>query len=292
MQTPDADPVRNLAPHVIFLLIDGLGWPLDRAQRDVYAHCPALLRLFDEHGTPIDAQLEVEGIPQSATGQTTMLTGINAARRVGTHVEGFPGPQLRPVVRANNIFTQLRAKGVACTFANAYVRQPGNKLPLYLQSVTTVATLAAFGKTRNREDLLAGQALTHDITRETLAVDYDLPLIEEAEAAAQLAVLAGGHSFTLFEFFLTDRAGHRGTREDCQRVLGVLDRFLAALMTSVENTEGLCLVLTSDHGNVEAPETRRHTCNPVPWIVFGGEDAPRKTISSLVDVVPALLLCW
>ena len=38
---------------------------------------------------PVDARLGVPGLPQSATGQTALLTGLNAPRAVGLHVNGF-----------------------------------------------------------------------------------------------------------------------------------------------------------------------------------------------------------
>ena len=39
---------------------------------------------------PTDACLGVEGRPQSASGQTTILTGINAPALLGYHKQGFP----------------------------------------------------------------------------------------------------------------------------------------------------------------------------------------------------------
>ena len=46
----------------------------------------------------LDATLGVPGLPQSATGQTTLLTGVNAARHIGHHQVGTPGPSLRPLL--------------------------------------------------------------------------------------------------------------------------------------------------------------------------------------------------
>ena len=51
----------------------------------------------------LDACLGVDGLPQSATGQTALLTGINAARHVGRHVEGFPGPELKRLIRQGTL---------------------------------------------------------------------------------------------------------------------------------------------------------------------------------------------
>jgi hypothetical protein len=39
---------------------------------------------------PTDATLNTTGLPQSATGQTVLFTGINAASIAGRHISGFP----------------------------------------------------------------------------------------------------------------------------------------------------------------------------------------------------------
>ena len=38
----------------------------------------------------LDAVLGVKGRPQSATGQTSLFTGVNAAAVLGRHLRGFP----------------------------------------------------------------------------------------------------------------------------------------------------------------------------------------------------------
>jgi hypothetical protein len=40
----------------------------------------------------LDASLCVPGLPQSATGQAALLTGLNAPELMGRHIEGFPPP--------------------------------------------------------------------------------------------------------------------------------------------------------------------------------------------------------
>src|SRR5437867_12497543 len=45
---------------------------------------------FDGTVVATDARLGVEGRPQSASGQTTILTGINAPAAIGFHKQGFP----------------------------------------------------------------------------------------------------------------------------------------------------------------------------------------------------------
>src|SRR6185436_9156180 len=42
-----------------------------------------------------DASLGVTGLPQSATGQTTLFTGVNAAQVLGRHLYAFPTATLQ-----------------------------------------------------------------------------------------------------------------------------------------------------------------------------------------------------
>ena len=53
---------------------------------------------------------------------------------------------------------------------------------------------------------------------------------------------------------------------------------------------GITLLMTSDHGNVEAMNERGHTRNPVPFIAFGPREAEiRARVTSLMDVTPTIL---
>src|SRR5512143_3239945 len=58
-----------------------------------------------------DATLGVAGIPQSATGQTTIFTGVNAARELGYHWGPHPNEPLRQIISRASIFKQLAAGG-------------------------------------------------------------------------------------------------------------------------------------------------------------------------------------
>ena len=88
---------------VAFLFIDGVGIKPPAADNPVNPEvCPALCRLIEHHGKPIDACLSMPGLPQSATGQATMFTGVNAPVFMGRHCEGFPGPSLRKKIEEDN----------------------------------------------------------------------------------------------------------------------------------------------------------------------------------------------
>ena len=277
---------------ILLILLDGVGIPPGGFEAsDMMKHAPALARLVDECGTAVDACLDMPGIPQSATGQTALLTGVNAAKLLGEHAPAFPNAQLRRLIATRNVFTRLLARGRTCTFANAYVRGPGRNMPLPFRSVTTVATLAAFGETRTRADLLAGRAVYHDITRWTVRDRgiEGVPEISEERAAEDVAEIVRTVDFCLFEYFLTDRMAHRGTREDVVSTLHSLDRFLAAVTAEMDPASEL-LVVTSDHGNIEDPGRRIHTRNPGPLIARGRRgDRMLAICRDLTDVTPAIL---
>lgn len=278
--------------HVLLIMVDGLGIPADGFDNSVYRQCPTLRELMQRHAAALDATLGVAGLPQSATGQTALFTGVNAAELLGRHVQGFPTAELRRVIERENIFRKLLDHGRTCTFANAYARAPEHALPKSLRSVTTVAAFAAFGRPRDRQDMLAGRAVYHDLTRTYLHEHDrtdDSPLISEAEAAAHLLHVLRTVDFCLFEFFLTDHVGHRGTDRDRHRVLASLDAFLDGLLNQLDPDHEL-LLLVSDHGNIEAPGTRHHTMNPVPFCAWGsGAAAALRGMDSITQVTPRIL---
>lgn len=281
-------------PRVLFVFIDGLGiGSRDPAVNPMYTgKTPALVRLLDECCVPIDAQLGVPGLPQSATGQTALLTGVNAPRKMGRHLEGFPNEALRQIICEYNLYQQLIGAGFQCTFANAYyfMDEPEDIQKYRRRSVTTVAALSGIGKVRMKDALLRNEAVYHDLTRRSLQEHgFSGPFIEPEEAARHLLALAGRHDFTLFEYFMTDRLGHRGSSEQVRAMLNELDRFMRVLLEA-KKTEGMLLVVTSDHGNVEEGGHARHTVNPVPFVAQGcGDEALRREVSCLTDVAPAIL---
>jgi hypothetical protein len=274
------------------LFIDGVGIRESAADNPVNAEvCPTLCRLIDKHSKPIDACLGVEGLPQSATGQATMFTGVNCPRAVGRHCEGFPSPALRSIIEENNLFLQLKKRGKRIRFADAYlIDSPEDLAVRRFKSVTTVMALTAPETISTVDDLVSDNAVMQDITRETIQDRYpDVPVITPQRAAEHLFGIARGNDFTLFEFFQTDVSGHSLDYARSCIVLRTYDKFLSALVRFTE-TAGITLVATSDHGNVEAMQERGHTCNPVPFIACGPKEAfLRNRVSSLADVTPALL---
>jgi len=280
---------------VIFLFIDGVGLRDAATDNPVNPEvCPALCRLIANHSKPIDARLGVVGLPQSATGQATMFTGVNCAAAMGKHCEGFPGPGLRKIVETDNLFLQLKRRGLSVCFSDAYLVDSAEELASRrFKSVTTVMALTAPETVRTADDLARGEALMQDLTRETIQDRWpDIAVIPPQRAAEHLFKIARAHDFTLYEFFQTDVSGHSMDYARACAVLRTYDRFLASLVRFTE-AAGITLVMTADHGNVESVSDRGHTLNPVPFIALGPKERfLRDRVSSLVDVTPALLAAY
>jgi 2,3-bisphosphoglycerate-independent phosphoglycerate mutase len=237
-----------------------------------------------------DARLGVEGRPQSASGQTTILTGMNAPAAIGYHKQGFPNAALLDIIREHSIFLQLNRAGVEpIIFANTYTKPFFETRPRWI-SATTAAVEAA-GLTFNTvADLKAGKAVYQDFTNQLLRergedVDFRTP----EEAAEILASVAATHRFTLYEYFITDKAGHAQNVDQARLVLQNLARMIRRLLERLD-LDNITVILTSDHGNIEDLSTRSHTLNLVPTIVWGAQkESISSRISSLADITPAIV---
>lgn len=236
----------------------------------------------------------VEGIPQSATGQATMFTGVNAPAAMGKHCEGFPPAELREIIRANNLFLELKKRGKSVRFADAYLAESVEEVAARrFKSVTTVMALTTPETVSTLGDLIKDEAVLQDLTRETIQDRYpDVPTVAPQRAAEHLFAVAREHDFTLFEFFQTDVAGHSMDYTRACAVLRIYDKFLAALVRYCE-AAGITIVMTADHGNIESISERGHTRNPVPFIAKGPKaEFLRGRVESLKDVTPAILAAF
>jgi 2,3-bisphosphoglycerate-independent phosphoglycerate mutase len=245
---------------------------------------------FDGIVTPTDACLGVEGRPQSASGQTTILTGINAPQIIGAHKQGFPNQALLDIIREHSIFLQLKNKGIeSITFANTYTKRFFERRPRWI-SATTAAVEAAGLRFNVVDDLLAGRAVYHDFTNAMLSERGEsAPLRTPEDAGRVLASIASSHRFTLYEYFITDKIGHAQDYVEARRVLPMLARFIRTLLTHLDLSKTTVL-LTSDHGNIEDLSVRNHTLNPVPTIVWGkNSDAAASRIRNLADITPVMV---
>jgi 2,3-bisphosphoglycerate-independent phosphoglycerate mutase len=298
---------------VIFLFVDGVGAGGRDPEVNPLARGDFLLSHFgDGGGSPLprggravlaDACLGVPGRPQSATGQSAILSGENAPSAMGQHLLGFPNARLRTWLEPRSIFRALAGDGRSAAFANAYpvahlhaLGFPADgepELPMEIvrrrsrASATTVAFAAGGGRFRTWAEAREGRALTHDITAHRAnGYGAGIPPREPEEAALVLLGIAREHDLTLFEHFETDEAGHARSMERALDVLGRVDRFARALVDGLR--EGDSLVVASDHGNLEDLSTRNHTLNPVPVIGFGRAAGMLSGVKDLTGIAPLL----
>ncbi len=297
---------------VLFVFVDGVGAGVRDPDRNPLARGEFLLsRFLDGSGAPLpcggraalaDARLGVPGRPQSATGQTAILTGENAPRLVGRHVLGFPTAPLRELLRRRSIFRTLAEAGRSAVFANAYPVAYLRALGLHAEgepefeiagrraraAATTVAYAAGGGRFLTWADAREGNGLTHDITgRRARDRGADVPVRAPEEAAGVLRRAARGHDLAMFEFFETDEAGHARSMERALDALGRLDALLRAIVAALGPEDAL--VVASDHGNVEDLTTRNHTLAPVPILGFGRAEQHVGHVRDLTDLAPLLV---
>jgi hypothetical protein len=285
---------------VLLFFIDGLGIGSRGPQNplDGLEDAEPLAIFRDEesntiHGgivVPTDASLGVDGRPQSASGQTTILTGINVPAQLGYHKQGFPNREMLEIIREQSIFLQLTRAGVApITFANTYTHRFFDERPRWV-SATTAAVEAAGLPFRKVADNKAGRAVFHDFTNQALIErGEDVSLRTPDEAAAVLANIVNQNRFTLYEYFMTDKAGHSQDMEAAKLILRNLAAVIRGLLKRIDLSQ-TSVILTSDHGNIEDLSSRNHTLNKVPTIVWGAnKESIANRIKTLADITPAIV---
>ncbi|MBN2044092.1 MAG: alkaline phosphatase family protein [Anaerolineales bacterium] len=297
----------------LFLFMDGVGLGVDDPLLNplVAEEMPNLKALLDGNhlaaGIPpletrraslraLDAVMEVLGLPQSATGQASLLTGKNVSDLVGKHYGPKPNRAVRDVLAEGTLFSALTEAGYRAGLLNAYPDQyfkaisSGRRLYSAIPQAVANAGILLNGQV----ELFAGKALSADFTgegwRDRLGL-ATVPVYSPGEAGAKMVELTNGLDLAFFEFWPSDYAGHRQNWDDARALLAHFDRMLGGLLSAWEDQSGLVLI-TSDHGNLEALDTRRHTANLVPALVIGAPELRQQfvqNLQTLADVAPAIL---
>lgn len=273
---------------VMMIFVDGLGVgknnpeinPLVRFKLDFFSEFfgkfPTLKnsRIENKYFTirPINATMGVEGLPQSGTGQTAIFCGFNASKFIGKHFGPYPYSTLKPIIQQKNIFIELEKRNFRTYFSNAYPQ----KFFDYLNngrrtlSVTTFSYLSANKKLNDVNALLNQKAITAEIRNDiwNTKLGYQLPLIEPQKAGKIFYEISQDYHFNLFEYFLTDYAGHSRDFDYAYDVLIRLDGFLEGIISQMNFSKDL-LILVSDHGNLEDLSVKGHTRNPAVGIFVG-----------------------
>jgi hypothetical protein len=294
-----------IQPRLLFVFLDGVGLGPPDAQVNPFtaAHLPVLETLLGGPFTSdlaevtrpelvfrqLDATLGFPGLPQSATGQSSILTGRNAAQVMNGHYGPWTGPTLQRMLAEGNLFQEFLTAGLTASIANAY--PPGFFKALrgrHLRlNAPAFAYRAAGGRLSDLARYAAGQAVSSDLTGEYLhSLDAAAPVLSPAGSGALLARLAGQQQFTFFDFWLSDARGHRGSFSDARTLAAQVDAFLGGVQAAAG--PDLTVVITSDHGNLEDKSVRTHTRAAVPLIVTGPGAAMFRHAAGLTDLAPAI----
>ncbi len=277
--------------NVIFIFVDGLGVGLNNLSFNPCCYSkyfifhPENKIPFDGELFGLDASLGVKGLPQSATGQTTIYTGKNAARMIGKHFFGFPNKQLKDIIAQNSIFYELKLSGYSCKFVNAFrpvfftTPEIFNNINLSTTSEMSRAAELSFSCLK---DIRKKKALYHDYTNsELIGKGFDVPQFDAEMAANILLNLSDRFDFILYEYFLTDFAGHSKNMELSKVRLAQIETLIYEVIIKSKKLNK-AVIVCSDHGNIEDLRTKSHTNNPAFCAVWA--DRSIKKINSLTDV--------
>jgi 2,3-bisphosphoglycerate-independent phosphoglycerate mutase len=314
---------------VLFIFLDGIGLGEDNQAINPLADArmPNLNALLDGrslirsaapfHGERatllgIDPAVGVEGLPQSATGQAMLLTGVNVSAEIGYHYGPKPNPEVAAHLKNGTLFSRFAQAGKKAALLNAYPPRyfdgidTGKRIYSSIPMAVTNAGLSLF----KQEDFYEGRAMPADFTGDgwrTFLGFTDSPVMNPHEAGRKLVSLAMDYDFSLFEYWASDYAGHK---QDMETAVGLMETFDGVLggvvqreklahpkeyRDDVSNVEGtndeLLVLVTSDHGNMEDMSTRRHTNAHVPALVIGKKHAREeftRGMKDITDIAPAI----
>jgi hypothetical protein len=118
---------------LLFIFLDGVGIGDRVDSNPFFAAQTVFLPFYSDSnreqslslpdGAPIkiiDATLGVAGIPQSATGQTSLFTGENIPALLNEHKGSYPDKTMRCILRGKNLISRLRNKNLDARYINAY----------------------------------------------------------------------------------------------------------------------------------------------------------------------------
>ncbi len=293
-----------------FIFWDGVGYGKKDPETNPFfaAELPTLRGLFDGDlpslsrkrfasrtvsFSPVNTTLRVPGLPQSGTGQTAIMTGVNAPKLVGKHFGPHPYSTLVPVIKERNLFAQLKKMGKRYFFANGYPRRyfdhifgPKGRVPTIALAYTST------GKTLNtHEEIIQQRAVSADIagTRWHELGHPEVAPTDPRDAGELFFRLGQENDLIFFEYFITDHAGHAQDRAMAVKMLERMDQFLSGILKSFDMERDM-LLMVSDHGNIEDLSVKTHTKNPVPLILVGSlHSFFSSRIKNLAHITPAVV---
>lgn len=293
-----------------FIFWDGVGYGKKDSERNPFftAKLPTFRQLFAGNLpslnfkryssdlvslSPVNTTLRMPGLPQSGTGQTAIMTGMNASKFVGKHFGPHPYSTLIPIIKERNLFTQLQQLNKSFFFANGYPQRyfdyifgPKGRVP------TIALSYISAGKTLNTHEEIKQQlAISADIagTRWSELGHPDIEPMTPNEAGKLFYQLGNNIDLNFFEYFVTDHAGHSQEMPMAVEMLERMDGFIAGILDKFDYDKDLILMI-SDHGNIEDLSVKTHTKNPVPLITIGNKHLFFSSrIKNLTHVTPAVI---
>ena len=304
---------------VLFIFLDGIGLGEDNQGINPFANAqmPNLNALLDgkslfkacapfygKHATllAIDPNLGVDGLPQSATGQAVLMTGVNIPAELGYHYGPKPNPEVARFLKNGTLFSRFVEAGKKSALLNAYPPRyfdgidSGKRLYSSIPMAVTNAGLRLF----TYEDFFAGRALSADFTgngwRQMLGFP-DAPELTAHEAGRKLVSLAKEYDFSLFEYWASDYAGHKQQMETAVELMETFDGVLGGIVEEMVDARGktkddILVLVTSDHGNMEDLSTRKHTDAMVPAFVIGEQRAREEFTREMMDLTHIAPAIW
>jgi hypothetical protein len=297
---------------ILYVFIDGVGFGSNNPQTNPFARysrsffkplagleIPTESLFSMAYYIPTDANMGKKGLPQSATGQTSLWTGVNTPAILDRHVSGYPSFTLKKILAEFSVIKILEERGKKASFLNCYSPPFFEKIQNDQKhlSASTFTQLAGQKKLRDFKDLEEYRGLFMDITHrllkkfagEFLAPDH--PLMQERDPfeMGKLAVrLAREEDLTMFEYFLTDKVGHSMDWDMARQIIGDVEAFMEGIASEMNLDEEL-LIVSSDHGNLEDLTEKVHTTNLVPTVLLGKRaEAIKQDIQTLADIVPCI----
>jgi bisphosphoglycerate-independent phosphoglycerate mutase (AlkP superfamily) len=293
----NSQPVKSsVSSKIILLFIDGVGFGANNPDINPCSYSETGIFHINNnlphsgHKYAIDAQMGIPGLPQSATGHTSLYTGINAPKFIGKHLTGFPNKELRGILKKYSIFVQLQNEGYKCKFLNAFrpvfFTTPEVFANLHMSATTEMNRYAGYNFA-SFNDIKNEKALYHDYTnKENIQRGFDLPSFSAEKAADILIQESEKYNLILYEYFLTDFAGHAQNMKRSIAEIRKVENLIIGVVTQMD-TERTVLIVVSDHGNIEDIRTKSHTTNPAFLGIWDKEHSDEShDFRSLKDLFP------
>lgn len=131
------------------------------------------------------------------------------------------------------------------------------------------------------------KALYHDYTnRELMEKSFKMNPCSAEDAAQVLINESARYQLVLYEYFLTDFAGHGRDMERAISEVRKVEQLLDALLKRI-NFKDTLLMVVSDHGNIEDLRTKSHTLNPAYMAIWKSETVDAIPVfHTLQDIHP------